>query len=183
MLGHVNEYPSMHYFGTPRHSQSMIALKIWTKYFWKFQWKFALWECYYYALLVLQVTMFIFRILLYCRHLFSLLVCLADMKWLQRIDSTKEASGLDMECLHCFAQFQTVLWWVILLFYHVKAHKNDGRTLVLLCWLCSTLLYKTNISIFPNIFQIIIHQCRHCMLVVWLMHNIQKPSNDTHGIQ
>ena len=37
-IGHVNEYPTMHYFGIPRHTQSMIAYKI----FWKFQWKIAL---------------------------------------------------------------------------------------------------------------------------------------------
>ena len=32
-IGHVNEYPTMHYFGIPRQTQSMIAYK----YFWKFQ--------------------------------------------------------------------------------------------------------------------------------------------------
>ena len=42
--GHVNEYPTTHYFGYPRHTQSMIAFIILTEYFWKFQWKFTLWE-------------------------------------------------------------------------------------------------------------------------------------------
>ena len=36
-IGHVNEYPTMHYFGVPRHTQSMIAYKILTEYFWEFQ--------------------------------------------------------------------------------------------------------------------------------------------------
>ena len=36
-IGHVNEYPTMHCFGIPRHTQSMIAYKILTEYFWKFQ--------------------------------------------------------------------------------------------------------------------------------------------------
>ena len=27
-IGHVNEYPTMHYFGNPRHAQSMIAYMI-----------------------------------------------------------------------------------------------------------------------------------------------------------
>ena len=45
IIGHVNEYPTMHYFGIPRHTQSMIAYKILTEYFWKFQWWIALWEC------------------------------------------------------------------------------------------------------------------------------------------
>ena len=44
-IGHVNEYPTMHYFGIPRHCQSMIAYKILTEYFWKLQRKIALWEC------------------------------------------------------------------------------------------------------------------------------------------
>ena len=39
-IGHVNEYPTMHYFGIPRHTQSMIANKILTEYFWKFSEKF-----------------------------------------------------------------------------------------------------------------------------------------------
>ena len=38
-IGHVNEYPTMHYFRVPRHTRSMIAYKILTEYFWKFQWK------------------------------------------------------------------------------------------------------------------------------------------------
>ena len=36
-IGHVNEYPTMHYFGNPRHTQPMIAYIILTEYFWKFQ--------------------------------------------------------------------------------------------------------------------------------------------------
>ena len=43
-IGYVNEYPTMHYFGIPRDTQSMIAYKILTEYFWKFQSKFALRE-------------------------------------------------------------------------------------------------------------------------------------------
>ena len=43
-IGHVNEYLTMHYFGIPRHTQSMIAYMILTEYFRKFQWKIALWE-------------------------------------------------------------------------------------------------------------------------------------------
>ena len=45
LVGHVNEFPTMHYFGNPGHSHSMIAYKILTEYFWKFQRKIALWEC------------------------------------------------------------------------------------------------------------------------------------------
>ena len=41
ILGYVNEYPTMHYFGIPRHTQSMIAFEILTEYFWKFQWLIA----------------------------------------------------------------------------------------------------------------------------------------------
>ena len=37
LIGHVNEYPTMHYFGIPGHTQSMIAYKILTECFWKFQ--------------------------------------------------------------------------------------------------------------------------------------------------
>ena len=37
LIVHVNEYPTMHYFVLPRHTQSMIAYMILTKYFWKFQ--------------------------------------------------------------------------------------------------------------------------------------------------
>ena len=44
-IRHVNEYHTMHYSGNPRHTQSMIAYMILTEYFWKFQWKIALWEC------------------------------------------------------------------------------------------------------------------------------------------
>ena len=36
-IGHVNEYPTMHYFGNPGHTQSMTVYKILTEYFWKFQ--------------------------------------------------------------------------------------------------------------------------------------------------
>ena len=32
LKGHVIEYPTMHYFGIPRHTQSLIL----TEYFWKF---------------------------------------------------------------------------------------------------------------------------------------------------
>ena len=35
-IGHANEYTTMHYFGTPRHAQSMIAYIILPEYFWKF---------------------------------------------------------------------------------------------------------------------------------------------------
>ena len=31
-IGHVNEYPTMHYFGIPRHTPSMIAYKSLTEY-------------------------------------------------------------------------------------------------------------------------------------------------------
>ena len=37
VIGHVNEYPTMHYFETPRHTQPMIEYNILTEYFWKFQ--------------------------------------------------------------------------------------------------------------------------------------------------
>ena len=37
LIGHVNEYPTMHYIGIPRHAQSMIAYKTLTEYLWKFQ--------------------------------------------------------------------------------------------------------------------------------------------------
>ena len=50
-IGHVKEYPTMHFFGNPRHTQPMIAyIMILTEYFWKFQWKIALLECCYHAL-------------------------------------------------------------------------------------------------------------------------------------
>ena len=42
---HVNEYPTMHYFRKPRHTQSMIEYVILTEYFWKFPVKNAFWEC------------------------------------------------------------------------------------------------------------------------------------------
>ena len=38
-IGHVDECPTMHYFGIPRHTESMIAYKILNEYFWKFQLK------------------------------------------------------------------------------------------------------------------------------------------------
>ena len=52
-IGYVDEYPTMHYFWNPRHTQSMIAFEnmILTEYFWKFRWKIALWECCWHALL------------------------------------------------------------------------------------------------------------------------------------
>ena len=34
-IGHVNKYPTIHHFGNPRHTQSMIAYKILTEYFWE----------------------------------------------------------------------------------------------------------------------------------------------------
>ena len=37
VIRHVNEYPTMRYFGNPKDTQSMIAYKNVTKYFWKFQ--------------------------------------------------------------------------------------------------------------------------------------------------
>ena len=43
-IEHVNEYPTMNYFGNPEHTQSMISYKILIEYFWKFQSKIALWE-------------------------------------------------------------------------------------------------------------------------------------------
>ena len=44
----VNEYPTMHYFGNPGHTQSKGSIMILTEYFWKFLWKIALWEfCYW----------------------------------------------------------------------------------------------------------------------------------------
>ena len=36
-IGHVNEYPTMHYYGIPIQTQSMIAYKTLTEYFWKYQ--------------------------------------------------------------------------------------------------------------------------------------------------
>ena len=46
---YINEYPTMHYFRIPR--RSIIAYKILTEYFWKFQWLIALWECCWHTLL------------------------------------------------------------------------------------------------------------------------------------
>ena len=37
LIEHVDEYPAMHYFGIPRHTQSMMAYTILTEYFWTFQ--------------------------------------------------------------------------------------------------------------------------------------------------
>ena len=53
--GHVNEYPTMHCFGNPRHTQSMIAYMILTEYFWKSRYKFALWEYCYHALFQIEI--------------------------------------------------------------------------------------------------------------------------------
>ena len=36
-MGHVNEYATMHYFGNPKHSQSMIAYMILNEYLLNFQ--------------------------------------------------------------------------------------------------------------------------------------------------
>ena len=36
-IGHVIEYPTMNYFGIPRHARSTKAYKILTEYFWRFQ--------------------------------------------------------------------------------------------------------------------------------------------------
>ena len=41
-IGNVNKYRTMHYFGIP--TLSLIAYKILTEYFWKFQLKIVLWE-------------------------------------------------------------------------------------------------------------------------------------------
>ena len=49
--GHVNEYPTMHYFRIPRHSVRKSVYDF-TEYFWKFQWKVVLWECFQNALLL-----------------------------------------------------------------------------------------------------------------------------------
>ena len=37
LLGHVNEYPTMHYFGNPGHNQSNDTYMILTEYFWRLQ--------------------------------------------------------------------------------------------------------------------------------------------------
>ena len=42
LIGHVNEYPTMQYYGNPRHIESIVAYMSLTEYFWKFQWKVAL---------------------------------------------------------------------------------------------------------------------------------------------
>ena len=44
-IGYVNKYPTMHYFGNPRHIQSMIAFLILTEFIWKFQWTICIVEC------------------------------------------------------------------------------------------------------------------------------------------
>ena len=36
VIGDVHNYPAMHCFGIPSHTQSMIAYKIFNEYFWKF---------------------------------------------------------------------------------------------------------------------------------------------------
>ena len=56
LIGHVNEYPTMHYYWNPRHTRSMIAYIVLTEYFWKFQWKIAYWECCKHALLIITMT-------------------------------------------------------------------------------------------------------------------------------
>ena len=38
-IRHVIEYPTMYYFGDPRHTQSLTAFMIFTEYSWEFQWK------------------------------------------------------------------------------------------------------------------------------------------------
>ena len=57
-IGYVDEYPTMHYFWNPRHTQSMIAFEnmILTEYFWNFRWTIALWECCWHALLHITHT-------------------------------------------------------------------------------------------------------------------------------
>mgnify|MGYP001796296628 FL=1 len=37
LIGHINEYPKMQYYGNPRHIESIIAYMCLTEYFWKFQ--------------------------------------------------------------------------------------------------------------------------------------------------
>ena len=44
LIGHINEYSQWIILEFPD-TQSMIAYKILTEYFWKFQWLIALWEC------------------------------------------------------------------------------------------------------------------------------------------
>ena len=39
IIEYVKEYPTMHHFGIPRYTQSLIAMKIWTKCFWVFKFK------------------------------------------------------------------------------------------------------------------------------------------------
>ena len=56
LIGHVSEYPSIHYFGIPRHTHPMKTSKILTEYFWKFQWKYAWWGCCWPALIMLWAT-------------------------------------------------------------------------------------------------------------------------------
>ena len=43
-IGNVKDYPTMHYLGSPMHTQSMIAEKSLTEYFWENQYKLALRE-------------------------------------------------------------------------------------------------------------------------------------------
>ena len=44
-VGLYKQYPTMHYFGNPGHTQSMIAYKISTEYLREFRFQIALWKC------------------------------------------------------------------------------------------------------------------------------------------
>ena len=46
LRGHAKEFPTMHHFGIPRYTQSIL-----TEYFWVFQSRIALWECCTHSLL------------------------------------------------------------------------------------------------------------------------------------
>ena len=45
LMGHANEYPTMHCFGIPRHTPPMIVYKTLTEVFLAIPVKIALWEC------------------------------------------------------------------------------------------------------------------------------------------
>ena len=61
-IGHVNEYPALHYFWNPRHTQPMIAYIIMTEYFWKFQWKIAWSEwCKHSPICLLSQLLFVWQ--------------------------------------------------------------------------------------------------------------------------
>ena len=45
IMGHVKEYPTMHHFGIPRHTQLMIAYMILSELVQEFQSVIAIWEC------------------------------------------------------------------------------------------------------------------------------------------